>query len=68
LRNAAVSTTLGHRGEGDHLGSTSAEIEPPGWNRAPVELAGGRSAEAFLGDPALRARGHDVPLTGRLRR
>jgi gamma-glutamylcyclotransferase (GGCT)/AIG2-like uncharacterized protein YtfP len=37
-----------------------AEIEPPGWNPAPVELADGRSAEAFLGDPSLRARGHDV--------
>src|SRR5712692_7719284 len=37
-----------------------AEIEPSGWKRAPVELADGRSAEAFLGDPGLRARGHDV--------
>jgi allophanate hydrolase len=37
-----------------------AEIEPAGWNRAPVELADGRLAEAFLGDRALRARGHDV--------
>src|SRR5579859_83765 len=32
-----------------------AEIEPPGWSRAPVELADGRSAGAFLGDPSLRA-------------
>jgi gamma-glutamylaminecyclotransferase len=37
-----------------------AEIEPSGWNRAPIELADGRSAEAFLGDPGLRDRGHDV--------
>ena len=36
------------------------ELEPTGWNRAPVELADGRAAEAFLGDPSLRARGRDV--------
>jgi gamma-glutamylcyclotransferase (GGCT)/AIG2-like uncharacterized protein YtfP len=41
-----------------------AEIEPPGWNRAPVELADGRRVEAFLGDPSLRARGHDVSAHG----
>jgi allophanate hydrolase len=41
-----------------------AEIEPPGWNRGPVELAGGRRVEAFLGDPELRARGHDVSEHG----
>jgi len=41
-----------------------AELEPPGWNRAPVELANGRRAEAFLGDPSLRARGHDVSEHG----
>jgi gamma-glutamylcyclotransferase (GGCT)/AIG2-like uncharacterized protein YtfP len=41
-----------------------AEIEPPGWNRAPVELADGRTAEAFLGDVTLRARGHDVSAHG----
>ena len=41
-----------------------AEIEPPGWKRGPVELAGGRSAEAFIGDGALRARGHDVSAHG----
>jgi gamma-glutamylaminecyclotransferase len=41
-----------------------AEIEPSGWKRAPVELADGRSAEAFLGDPGLRARGHDVSAHG----
>jgi len=37
-----------------------AEIEPPGWNRAPVELADGRSVDAFLGDRELRARGRDI--------
>lgn len=41
-----------------------AELEPPGWNRAPVELADGRRTEAFLGDPSLRARGHDVSAYG----
>jgi gamma-glutamylcyclotransferase (GGCT)/AIG2-like uncharacterized protein YtfP len=41
-----------------------AEIEPSGWKRAPVELADGRSAEAFLGDPSLRSRGHDVSAHG----
>jgi gamma-glutamylcyclotransferase (GGCT)/AIG2-like uncharacterized protein YtfP len=37
-----------------------AEIEPPGWNRGPVELTDGQRAEAFLGDPELRARGQEV--------
>ncbi len=41
-----------------------AELEPPGWNRAAIELADGRSAEAFLGDQALRPRGHDVSAHG----
>lgn len=41
-----------------------AELEPPGWNRAPVELADGRRAEAFLGDQALRVRGQDVSRHG----
>ena len=41
-----------------------AEVEPPGWHRAPVELADGRRAEAFLGDPSLRARGRDVSAHG----
>jgi allophanate hydrolase len=40
------------------------ELEPPGWSRAPVELADGSLAEAFLGDPALRARGVDVSEHG----
>jgi gamma-glutamylcyclotransferase (GGCT)/AIG2-like uncharacterized protein YtfP len=41
-----------------------AEVEPSGWSRAPVELADGSTAEAFLGDPSLRARGHDVSAHG----
>jgi allophanate hydrolase len=41
-----------------------AELEPPGWSRAPVELADGRRAEAFLGDTSLRARGRDVSEHG----
>jgi allophanate hydrolase len=41
-----------------------AELEPPGWNRAAVELADDRRAEAFLGAPSLRARGQDVSSHG----
>lgn len=41
-----------------------AELEPPGWNRAAVELADGRAAEAFLGDASLRARSRDVTEHG----
>jgi allophanate hydrolase len=41
-----------------------AELEPPGWARAPVELADGSRAEAFLGDGGLRARGRDVSSHG----
>ena len=37
-----------------------ARVEPPGWNRAPVELADGRLVDAFLGDAHLAARGVDV--------
>lgn len=37
-----------------------AELEPPGWNRAPLELADGRRVEAFLGDPSLHPRGRDI--------
>jgi allophanate hydrolase len=40
------------------------EIEPPGWNRAPVELEDGRRVDAFLGDQSLRARGEDVSEHG----
>jgi allophanate hydrolase len=35
-------------------------IEPPGWSRAPLELADGRVAESFLGAAALALRGVDV--------
>ena len=41
-----------------------ALVEPPGWNRAPLELADGRWVDAFLGDPALAARGVDVSAHG----
>ena len=41
-----------------------AELEPPGWDRAPVELADGRRAEAFLGAQSLRTRGVDVSHHG----
>jgi allophanate hydrolase len=41
-----------------------AELEPPGWNRAPVALSDGRVAEAFLGDASLRSRGRDVSAHG----
>ena len=40
------------------------QIEPPGWVRAPIELADGRAAEAFLGAPELAARGVDVSSYG----
>ena len=41
-----------------------AAIEPPGWERAPLQLADGRVADAFLGDPQLTARGVDVSRHG----
>jgi allophanate hydrolase len=41
-----------------------AEIEPPGWARAPVELADGRVVEAFLGDRELTRRGVDISRYG----
>lgn len=41
-----------------------AELEPPGWDRAPIELADGRRAEAFLGSPELRRRGRDISEHG----
>ncbi|HST25161.1 MAG TPA: gamma-glutamylcyclotransferase [Gaiellaceae bacterium] len=41
-----------------------AEIEPPGWARAEVELCDGRRVEAFLGAPDLRARGRDASEHG----
>lgn len=42
----------------------TTEAEPPGWHRAPVELADGRVVEAFVGDPAMKARGVDVSSHG----
>ena len=41
-----------------------ARVEPPGWNRAPLELADGRHVDAFLGDAGLAARGVDVSAHG----
>jgi allophanate hydrolase len=41
-----------------------AELEPPGWSRAPLELAGGRRVEAFLASVELAARGEDVSVHG----
>jgi allophanate hydrolase len=41
-----------------------ARVEPPGWNRRPVELEDGRSVEAFVGDAELAARGVDVSEHG----
>lgn len=41
-----------------------AAVEPPGWKRAPLELAEGRVVEAFVGDPALAVRGDDVSSHG----
>jgi allophanate hydrolase len=37
-----------------------AEIEPPGWERAPLALSDGRAVEAFLASPELAVRGIDV--------
>ena len=41
-----------------------AEIEPPGWSRAPLELGDGRVVEAFLAARDLAARGEDVSEHG----
>jgi allophanate hydrolase len=41
-----------------------ARVEPPGWSRAPLELADGRRVDAFLGDAALATRGVDVSAHG----
>jgi allophanate hydrolase len=41
-----------------------ARVEPPGWNRGPVELEDGRRVEAFVGDAELAARGIDVSEHG----
>jgi gamma-glutamylcyclotransferase (GGCT)/AIG2-like uncharacterized protein YtfP len=39
-------------------------VEPPGWNRSPLELEDGRTVETFLGDAELAARGVDVSEHG----
>jgi allophanate hydrolase len=41
-----------------------ARVEPPGWNRASVELEDGRRVDAFVGDAELAARGVDVSEHG----
>jgi allophanate hydrolase len=41
-----------------------AEMEPPGWARAPLELADGRVVEAFVATAQLAARGDDVSAHG----
>ena len=37
-----------------------ALVEPPGWERAPLELDDGRRVDAFLGAAELASRGVDV--------
>jgi allophanate hydrolase len=41
-----------------------AHVEPPGWNRGPLELEDSRRVEAFVGDAELAARGVDVSEHG----
>jgi gamma-glutamylcyclotransferase (GGCT)/AIG2-like uncharacterized protein YtfP len=41
-----------------------ASIEPPGWSRRRLELADGRTVDAFVGDAALAQRGVDVSEHG----
>jgi gamma-glutamylcyclotransferase (GGCT)/AIG2-like uncharacterized protein YtfP len=41
-----------------------ARLEPPGWERGPLELADGRTVEAFLAAPSLVTRGDDVSTHG----
>jgi gamma-glutamylcyclotransferase (GGCT)/AIG2-like uncharacterized protein YtfP len=41
-----------------------ARVEPPGWNRGPLELEDRRRVEAFVGDAALAARGVDISEQG----
>ena len=62
VSGAEIACELYEVSEG-HL-ARLAEIEPPEWRRAPLELADGRRAEAFLGDPDLRARGVDISAHG----
>src|SRR5947209_2001805 len=45
--------------EEPHIARLTA-LEPPGWNRAPIELADDHRVDAFLADSELRARGRDV--------
>jgi gamma-glutamylcyclotransferase (GGCT)/AIG2-like uncharacterized protein YtfP len=40
------------------------EAEPPGWQRAPLEVDDDRRVEAFLADPKLAANGIDVSEHG----
>lgn len=47
----------------EHL-ARLAELEPPGWERAPLALEDGREVEAFVGDDSLVARGVDVSEHG----
>lgn len=47
----------------EHL-ARLAELEPPGWTRAPIELADGRRVEAFLASRDLAAQGEDVSSHG----
>ena len=41
-----------------------AELESPGWSRAPLELGDGRVVEAFVADLPLAGRGEDVSRHG----
>jgi allophanate hydrolase len=61
-RGAEIACELYELSE-EHL-SRLTEIEPSEWQRAPLELADGRTADAFLGDPVLRGRGIDVSAHG----
>jgi allophanate hydrolase len=47
----------------EHL-TRLGELEPPGWDRAPLRLDDGREVEAFIGDESLVARGVDVSEHG----
>lgn len=41
-----------------------AELEPPGWNRGPLELADGRIVDAFIADAGLAVRAEDISHHG----
>jgi allophanate hydrolase len=41
-----------------------AIVEPPGWDRSPLELDDGREVEAFVGDVKLVPRGIDISEHG----